>query len=352
MTTFENNGTTYFTLPLDKLVPGKLIDFPLCVYMPLNKNVVVLFAAPRVLTEADLNKYRQRGLKTLVCPYGYHPQWLRYLESLRLIENEATVEQARDAFENKKLSQDDKRKILSSTGDKILKLLTNLSTGDAAQKRKALAECQEVTNEIINVALQSHKDKKVYEDLVLLRDEEIAHSGAVSTVAVIFALVMGFTDPAGLADISLGALLHDLGQSNLNLDIFGKPRVSLTLDETHSFEEHTRLGTSVIEDLGEDVPTVVRQIIAGHHERYDGKGFPSRLVGFQIDERIQIVSLADNVEDLMSGQLTGVPMDPLESLKWIKEHGDVAQSSSVSPEIFEAIYQTVFKTKPTELVQP
>ena len=105
----------------------------------------------------------------------------------------------------------------------------------------------------------------------------------------------------------------------------------------------------MIKDLGDSITPIVQGIIEDHHELYSGQGFIKGLKGFQIDERVQVVSLADRVEDLMSGRMTGAEMSPVEAFQWLKEkqHAGTDQLF-VSPEIFESIYQIVMNTKPKD----
>lgn len=91
-------------------------------------------------------------------------------------------------------------------------------------------------------------------------------------------------------DLKTTALLHDIGKIGISEDILNKPS-PLSEEERKKLETHPLIGENILKHIEE-----FKDILLGvkyHHERYDGKGYPSSLKGRQIPIIAAIVSLAD-----------------------------------------------------------
>ncbi|MEO5957071.1 MAG: HD domain-containing phosphohydrolase [Nitrospiraceae bacterium] len=105
-------------------------------------------------------------------------------------------------------------------------------------------------------------------------------------------------EQAKLEQVALAGLLHDLGMFVLPDSILYKPG-TLTEEERKQMREHPQHGARLFKDAG-DVYPWVGKIILQEHERWDGSGYPSQLVGNQTDEVALIIGLADVFDALMS----------------------------------------------------
>jgi response regulator RpfG family c-di-GMP phosphodiesterase len=107
-------------------------------------------------------------------------------------------------------------------------------------------------------------------------------------------------DPSLLGDPSLeyGFLLHDVGKIAVPNEVLEKP-APLTPDELHLLRQHTVIGAAILADVtflhGEGL-----KVIRSHHERWDGTGYPDRLVGREIPLGARIFAVADAL-DAMTG---------------------------------------------------
>jgi len=91
--------------------------------------------------------------------------------------------------------------------------------------------------------------------------------------------------------------LHDIGKVGIPDSILLKPG-KLTDDEIAVMRTHVTLGAQTLEASLQRFPNVrflqmAREIALGHHERWDGKGYPSGLAGAVIPLAARIVALAD-----------------------------------------------------------
>ena len=114
------------------------------------------------------------------------------------------------------------------------------------------------------------------------------HSRTVASIAHRFAIMLELT-PAQVENVRIAALVHDVGLRFLDYERLYK-RPNLTAEEMRALAEHPVVGAALIEPLlGSEVANAVLR----HHERIDGKGYPSRLSGNQIPIASRIIQIAD-----------------------------------------------------------
>lgn len=99
--------------------------------------------------------------------------------------------------------------------------------------------------------------------------------------------------------IQLAAPLHDLGKIGLPTDLLRKPG-SLTAAERLLIQSHTEIGHRILH--GSDFPLLrcAARIALGHHEWWNGRGYPHGRSGAAIPLEARIVAIADVYDALMS----------------------------------------------------
>jgi len=104
--------------------------------------------------------------------------------------------------------------------------------------------------------------------------------------------------PHKIHNIVSGALLHDVGMLRLSKGITEK-KGGLSDAELEQIKSHPLHSSKIVtkELFG---PSEVNLIALHHHERWDGKGYPDKLMGTAIDIGARIVSLADAFEAMVS----------------------------------------------------
>lgn len=103
--------------------------------------------------------------------------------------------------------------------------------------------------------------------------------------------------------ISLVSALHDIGKISIPSEVLNKPG-KLTPEEFETMKQHSLIGAQMLESLQkykhEPIVKTAYKICRWHHERYDGNGYPDKLVGDAIPIEAQVVSLADVYDALTS----------------------------------------------------
>jgi HD-GYP domain-containing protein (c-di-GMP phosphodiesterase class II) len=106
-----------------------------------------------------------------------------------------------------------------------------------------------------------------------------------------------------LAELEIGAVLHDVGKIGIPDEILLKPGL-IAPDERVVIETHPVIGDQMLRQLEQF--SAVRLVVRHHHERWDGTGYPDRLAGADIPLSARIVAVADAVE-AMCGERTYRP---------------------------------------------
>ncbi|HLL17944.1 MAG TPA: HD domain-containing phosphohydrolase [Rubrivivax sp.] len=145
------------------------------------------------------------------------------------------------------------------------------------------------------------KTIKVFSNLLELRGDQMAgHGRRVADTARDIARAMALGDSEVLR-VFMAALLHDIGLIG-NLDkLLAKPLARLSPEEMGLYRGHPIAAEQSLLALDDMAPLL--PFIRGHHERFDGAGFPDKLAGTAIPLGARIIAVADTFDDLQSGQL-------------------------------------------------
>ncbi|WP_421569680.1 response regulator [Stenotrophomonas sp. PD6] len=115
-----------------------------------------------------------------------------------------------------------------------------------------------------------------------------------------------FCTPANIDTLFKSAPLHDIGKVGIPDHVLLKPG-KLTAEEFEVIKDHPRIGHDAIEralaDLGDEdgqFLQVAQEIAYGHHEKWDGSGYPQGIAGDDIPIPARLMALADVYDALIS----------------------------------------------------
>lgn len=165
-----------------------------------------------------------------------------------------------------------------------------------------------------------------------MRDFETrGHSERVVTFSLRLGLELGL-DQDTLHDLELGALLHDIGKIGVPDAVLHKP-TRLNENDWKKMRMHTRYGEKILRDI----PFLegAAKIVVQHHERWDGRGYPNRLRGEEIDIGARVFAVADAFDAMISDRLYRSGRSYREALEEIQKHS----GSQFDPEVVAAFVQ-------------
>jgi HD-GYP domain-containing protein (c-di-GMP phosphodiesterase class II) len=157
-----------------------------------------------------------------------------------------------------------------------------------------------------------------FQQMKRLAVDRLSHAVDVCILSLIVGHAHGL-DRRTIEEVGLGAVLHDIGETRLPQNLFLKTR-PLQERELELMKEHPRLGVAVLRGAPDLSPTVLR-IVADHHERLDGSGYPNRIRGEQFAMLSQIVALVDRYDALASTRNGRPPLQPSLAIRELYQLG-------------------------------
>ena len=148
-------------------------------------------------------------------------------------------------------------------------------------------------------------------------DRNAAHALNVTVISLLIGRTLGL-DEAELADLGVGALMHDVGKQDVAErhrhaeDHFGS-------SETAAYREHVVKGVAQGRRMG--LAAGAMAVLAQHHEHADGSGFPTRMGGDRMAMAARIVAIVDRYDKLCNPGSGAPAMTPHQAVAMLFAQG-------------------------------
>jgi putative two-component system response regulator len=194
--------------------------------------------------------------------------------------------------------------------------------------------------------------KKGYVDVVTMlsvacegRDEDTGfHVLRVQHYTEQLALAMGVS-AEDAEHMGLMSILHDIGKLYIP-DIILKKPAKLDDTEWELMQRHAEFGVKILGD--NPFFAIAREIAGGHHEKYDGSGYPNGLKGNDIPLSARIVAVADVFDALTSRRPYKEPWSVEQAIATIQSqaclHFDPAVVSSMNVLLEKGVIQNIMQS--------
>lgn len=128
--------------------------------------------------------------------------------------------------------------------------------------------------------------------------------------------------------VRYGGILHDIGKIGVDEAIIRKPG-PLTAEESAQMRRHPEIGAQIISQMR--FARDVAPIIAGHHEYWDGSGYPHGLRGEEIPIGARIITIVDAYDAMMTDRPYRAALGEVEALRRLR----TGRGSQFDPEILD-----------------
>ena len=235
---------------------------------PITRRIPVIFVTALLNPGDEVHGFEAGGVDYLTKPVIASVVRIRVKAHLALKEAQDELEQW-----NRNL------------GKRLLKGITTIRT-----KTEALMSAEEKAVGLHGYMQSVELLSGVFE---LMEDRFCVRSRTVSELAGDAARRMNL--PAeDVAKIRLAGLLHDIGTLSTRRVISEKSESEMTVSELEGFHAHPAQGQKLFEAL--EYLQDVGQMVRGHHEAYDGSGFPDGLKGDEIPIGARLIAIARVIE--------------------------------------------------------
>lgn len=175
-------------------------------------------------------------------------------------------------------------------------------------------------------------------DLLEAKDRQLLnHCSRVSFYATLLANRTNLTVDEQKS-LALGAFLHDIGKIGKGPYRFADDEIVAT-DSSNELRAHPEIGARMVAPLG--LPAAAGQIIAYHHERWDGSGYPHGLKGDGIPILARIVCLAQAFDHLTAELADRVALSIDDASRFLMERA----GTYFDPELTALFIQVVQECK-------
>ena len=159
---------------------------------------------------------------------------------------------------------------------------------------------------------------------------------SISVGALLMSFVRSFNlKPGDMQMVGIGGMLHDIGKTMVPDRILNKAG-SLTNDEFTTMKMHVHFGQRILSDMP-GISQTSLDVVAQHHERYDGSGYPLKLKGEEMSLYGQMASIVDVYDSITSDRCYSSAMAPSVALRKMFEWSKLY----FAPELIQFFVRTV-----------
>lgn len=178
-------------------------------------------------------------------------------------------------------------------------------------------EVQSVTNNVVNSVLRYPDAFMLLRKLQQKDSHRLSRAVDTCALAASFCRHLGFPEDE-LRAIAMGALLLDIGTIRLPAKLLDKPG-PLTPASVKLVRHHIEFGLDILNTSG-GLPRVCTEMLATHHERFNGRGYPNRLKESQIPVSGRIAAIIDCYDAMTSERTYKKTLSPHDAIcelyKW------------------------------------
>ena len=173
--------------------------------------------------------------------------------------------------------------------DRLQKHLQQQVDRQTRRARERQRKLERITHQVIQALADTVDAKDRYTN---------GHSLRVAKYASEIALRMGMSRQ-DQENIYYTGMLHDIGKIGVPDEIINKPG-RLTDEEYEIIKTHPVIGSEILKNISEIPGLCVGT--RGHHERYDGRGYPDGLKGEEIPIQARVIAVADAYDAMTSNR--------------------------------------------------
>lgn len=279
-------------IPSLDFASAKTLSFDLYVHLP-NLQRTLLYRRKGAAIETDrFRLFQQENNLTFLIEREAYKDYLQHVSSRmkELLGNAAHSQVSGD---------------LAKASRSLLQSAVNTGTSDEASEM--MATLNDVSILVVTELLKKSppNQQKIFENfqkLAVAGTSFQKHPINMVTLSLLIATGMGHTDPESLRDLSMAALVHDLGLVRLPIKIiqYAHSPNELGMADRLLLHQHPQLTLDVLKSKEIYLSKRAQNIILQHHEEANGYGYPAGLAHGALEPLAQILLIADQFDHVLN----------------------------------------------------
>lgn len=268
-------GGDFIEIPIASLRLDTITSFDIYT-RPTEDGDFVLYAERNIpFTEASRRRLRTSKVESLYVKTTQREQYRRYLETnLPSMLKDPTID------------SEAKAEVLHSCAQGLMREIFENPYLDGGIRR-----CRDVVRNSIDFIFSERSSLRHLIESASRDYNNYTHSVNGCILGIALAMRMGFKGTRHLNEFGRGALLRDVGMSQVDQAILDSPG-KLTDEQRKVIQAHPRAGEQFLVEHGEASP-IVMELIRHHHERMNGSGYPDGIYGDDLSPMVRILSIVD-----------------------------------------------------------
>lgn len=297
----ESREHGYAAFPPSHILPGTSADFP--IYLKQSGNYVLYTKLGERFSDEQRVRLADQGVDTVYIPAQHKKEYEAYIR-----DNLAVL------LDDEAIPLDERAETWNGTvRDMARGVFEERLPGPTLKARAKRMEG------LIRNSARFFSDPRALKELskFIARGYGDYRHGIGVMVFTSCVLQTFDADELLLTSCGLGALLHDIGRARLPRHILDADPASMDEREFCIYASHPAIGVQ----LSASIPLVPEAIhcVLFHHERMDGKGFPSGAVSDEIPFYARAVAVCNAYDNLTRVQPWRPALTPFEALTVIRE---------------------------------
>lgn len=264
---------TFLPVDLDGIVSDTLLDFNL--FLPAGKGKLLFFRSPNLeFTNTHRLRLIENNIRRVYVRATEQKKYQQYLEK-----------HLPEVLSNPEIAPTKKADLLYTVSSQVVK-----DCLEEPRSEMIVPRTRKMAEGTVDFVLRSDQSLAHLATLMATDYYTYTHSINVAVFAVALAHKLGLTRDE-VNEFALGALLHDLGKSEVPVEILTK-RGPLDHEEMQKVREHVVIGERLLRGNGK-LGFVAMLAVKQHHEKIDGSGYPRGLATEQVHKFGRIAAIAD-----------------------------------------------------------
>jgi HD-GYP domain-containing protein (c-di-GMP phosphodiesterase class II) len=279
---YNNSMSDYSEVMLAKLNPEA--QLPADVYILLNGKYVKFKQKGDTLGKEKYELFLSKNVKSI---YVESDQVLKFLDWITDQKEEDIEDMVKNAGEENRAFIEGSLKMK----EKVYEVFS-----DEKLTPEKVVAIQENVRDFVDKIKKDPITAQAIEAIMKRNDDIAAHSINVANLAVFLGMAVGHGHSFVLESLYMGSIFHDYGKAKIPPEAYNNPEHP---DYSKWILDHPENSVKIIKK-SQGIPEQVFNIILQHHEHYDGSGYPNGLRGSNIYSLAQIVSMANEIDNLLT----------------------------------------------------